>query len=195
MQAYQVHLVDSTKTRTFPSLLQNLSLASLPIPTPGPGTVVVRVRAVSLNPRDVAVISGTYPFPTSEGVIPCLDGAGEIHETGLHSKWSGKVGIKVIINLSRDWLDGDAAAYQVEDILGSGSNNGTLAQYIVLEDNYLSVAPHNLSFEEAATLGCTGTTAFHALSHVPTKQSATIVTQGTGGVSCSVIQVSRMSFT
>jgi len=189
MQAYQVHLIDDTKSKEFPSLLRNLSLVSLPIPKPSPGFVVVRVRAVALNPRDIAVISGTYPFPTSDGVIPCLDAAGEVHDVGSGSKWQDKRGSRVIVNMSKDWMDGDVAALRVDNILGSSNINGTLAQFITLPDNYLSDAPQNLSYEEAATLGCAGSAAINILSSVPINRGSTVMTQGTGGVSCFVIQV------
>jgi NADPH:quinone reductase-like Zn-dependent oxidoreductase len=76
-----------------------------------------------------------------------------------------------------------------ENVLGAGTVNGTLAQYIVLDDGWLVEAPKNLTFEEAATLGCAAGTAINVLSSVPIGKGTTVVTQGTGGVSCFAIQV------
>jgi NADPH:quinone reductase-like Zn-dependent oxidoreductase len=188
-QAYQVHLVDTTRALQSPTLLNNLSLANVPIPTPGPNSVVLRVRAVALNFRDLLVLSDNYALPTTPGIVPCLDAAGEIYSAGLGSRWQSGIGTKVIVALSKDWVDGDVAAWRLENVLGATGVDGTLAQFVVLHDDFLVRAPRNISFEEAATLSCAGGSATNILSSVAVNQGSTILTQGTGGVSCFVIQV------
>ena len=49
------------------------------IPEPQRGEVVVRVRAVSLNYRDIAPALGRYARPN---LIPCSDAAGDIVAVG-----------------------------------------------------------------------------------------------------------------
>ena len=51
-------------------------------PAPRPGEVLVRVRAVSLNYRDLMIARGQYMRPLKEGIIPCSDGAGEVTACG-----------------------------------------------------------------------------------------------------------------
>ncbi|WP_437311132.1 zinc-binding dehydrogenase [Sorangium sp. So ce388] len=58
-----------------------LTLVELPDPVPGPGGVVVRMRAASLNNRDLLLIDGTYA-PFRRPFIPLSDGAGEVVATG-----------------------------------------------------------------------------------------------------------------
>src|SRR5690554_5846433 len=60
-----------------------LALAEAEQPTPGPNEVLVRVRAVSLNYRDLMVFDGRYALgPVREGLVPCSDGAGEVAAVG-----------------------------------------------------------------------------------------------------------------
>src|SRR5277367_3624242 len=62
--------------------VEHLALAELPEPTPGPGEVAVRVRAVSLNYRDLSTVMGTYNPKLKMPLIPCSDGAGEVVAVG-----------------------------------------------------------------------------------------------------------------
>ncbi|KAH9224909.1 putative zinc-type alcohol dehydrogenase-like protein [Leptodontidium sp. 2 PMI_412] len=76
----------------------------------------------------------------------------------------------------------------MHNILGSGVVNGTLSQYVVVEDPWLIRAPKNLSFEESAALPGAAGTAMNVLESISIGGNTTVVTQGTGGVSCAVIQ-------
>jgi len=187
--AYQVHLNDQSRDHYSPTLLQNLVLTTVPKPTPGPHSVLVRIRAASLNYRDLLVLacSPSYPAETVSGIVPGLDGAGEIVSVGTDSKWN--VGDSVVLVPNRDWEDGDVYGTRVGNSLGCGAVDGTLSQYVVVEDKWLVRKPKNLSFEEAASLPGAGGTAMNVLSSIDVKTGTAVLTQGTGGVSCFVIQV------
>ena len=49
---------------------------------PGHRQVLVKVRACSLNFRDLGIVRGSYRMPVREKVIPLSDGAGEVVEVG-----------------------------------------------------------------------------------------------------------------
>src|SRR6516165_2240608 len=51
-------------------------------PRPGPKEVLMRVRASSLNYRDLMVLKGGARGPTKIGVVPLSDGAGEVEAIG-----------------------------------------------------------------------------------------------------------------
>ena len=51
-------------------------------PVAGRGEVLVRVRAASLNYRDIAMAMGQYPLEHARGLVPLSDGAGEIVAVG-----------------------------------------------------------------------------------------------------------------
>jgi NADPH:quinone reductase-like Zn-dependent oxidoreductase len=52
------------------------------IPTHGPSEVLIRVRAVSLNWKDVAMIDGRLPWPCLKDGIVGTEFAGEVQATG-----------------------------------------------------------------------------------------------------------------
>jgi NADPH:quinone reductase-like Zn-dependent oxidoreductase len=73
--------------------------------------------------------------------------------------------------------------------------NGSLQEYGVFHETALVHMPKNLSFEEAATLTCSGLTAWNALygGGKTVGKGDTILTQGTGGVSIAALQVSLLA--
>src|SRR6185503_10382825 len=56
-------------------------------PSPGPGEVLVRIRAASLNFRDLAIVNGKYfRGAVTQDTIPLSDGAGEVEAVGADVK-------------------------------------------------------------------------------------------------------------
>lgn len=162
------------------------------LPKPGPKQVLVRIQAVAFNYRDRLVVDANpaYPLLAKANLVPCNDGAGIVEETGSESVW--KKGDRVVVYPSK-WLRGlDPRGFKLEDVSGGGDQDGTLRRWLVWEDERLFRAPEGLSMEEACTLFCAGSTAYRALFHGPIKlePGMTVLTQGTGGVSCYAIQVS-----
>ena len=195
--AYQIHPTSPSHDEYSPSILSNLSIQTIPKPQPGRGSALVRLRAASVNFRDLLIIadSANYPVRTSAGLVPCSDGAGEIEAVGPDSRW--RVGDKVVLMQNQGWLEGeDPAAFSIDSALGGGEMQGTLQQYRVVQDEWLVRMPRNLIFEEAAALATAGGTAVQALFHAGLKgqgeealKEKTVLTQGTGGVSCFAIQL------
>jgi NADPH:quinone reductase-like Zn-dependent oxidoreductase len=194
-QIYQIQPTDEAQDKLPASFLHNLKLNTVPTPVPGTGSVLVRIRAVALNHKDLYIIarSSIYPIPAKKGLIPCLDGAGEIVSTGPDSKWKDSIGEAVIVQPQTSWVDGDVSSFDIASCLGAGDVDGLLAQHVVVADEWLAKAPTNCSFEEAASLPCAGATAINVLSSIEVGSGSTVVTQGTGGVSCFVIQVRQSS--
>lgn len=85
----------------------------------------------------------------------------------------------------------DARDFNMNGTMGAGTSDGTLREYVVLDDERLLRAPEGLSIEEASTLYTAGATAWQALRYglVKLEPGMTVLTQGTGGVSCFAIQV------
>ncbi|KXG52849.1 Polyketide synthase, enoylreductase [Penicillium griseofulvum] len=141
-----------------------------------PSEVLIRIHAVSLNYRDVAMMHGIYPVPVTERCIPTSDCAAEV--VGLGSDVHDfQIGDRVapIFDLSN--IDGTEEEHSV---LG-GDVNGVLREYAVFDRNVLFHLPKHLSWEEAACITCAGVTAWNALEMPRSKGTALL--QGTGGVS------------
>jgi NADPH:quinone reductase-like Zn-dependent oxidoreductase len=75
------------------------------VPEPGPGEVLVRVRARSVNYRDLRILAGLYPVPGQRGVVALSDGAGEIVAIGK-GVTSVAVGQKVATTYFPRWREG-----------------------------------------------------------------------------------------
>jgi NADPH:quinone reductase-like Zn-dependent oxidoreductase len=160
-------------------------------PKPGPDEVLIRVRATSLNYRDLLTVKGTMGGGSKPGLIPLSDGAGEIAETGA-GVTRVRTGDRVCGIFTPAWLSGRAPL--MAEPLGGGSTDGMLREYAVLHESAVVHIPEHLSFEEAATLPCAAVTAWNALVEVGHAAAGdTVIVQGTGGVSIFGLQFARLS--
>jgi len=171
--------------------IANLRLAEAPIPVPGPGQVLLRIRACSLNYRDLAIIRGQYMLgPLPAGLVPLSDGAGEVVAVG-DGVTRVAVGDRVAGIFMQAWLGGGMEPEHGLSALG-GALHGLLSEYAVLDQSGLVHIPAHLSFEEAATLPCAAVTAWHALFGLqPIAPGQTVLVLGTGGVSIFALQFAK----
>ncbi len=170
--------------------IDSLEFVERPTPAPGPGEVLVGVRAVSLNYRDLMVVKGLYNPKMKLPRIPCSDGAGEVVAVGAGVK-AWKPGDRVAGIFMQNWLDGPYTAAKARGALG-GDIDGMLADYVVLKEDGLVAIPGHLSFQEAATLPCAAVTAWNALATGDVAPGATVLLLGTGGVSIFALQLARL---
>ncbi len=169
-----------------------LALVDRPKPTPGPGEVLIRVKATSLNYRDLLTVRGGIGASVKPGLIPLSDGAGEVAEVGPGVA-RVRIGDRVAAIFTPAWISGRPRPGMAESSLGGGTVDGMLREYAVLHESAMVRIPEHLSYEEAATLPCAAVTAWNAL--VPVGHVAagdTVVIQGTGGVSTFGLQFARL---
>jgi NADPH:quinone reductase-like Zn-dependent oxidoreductase len=159
---------------------------------PKPGEVAVRVHAVSLNYRDLMVAEGRYNPKLKMPRVPCSDGAGEVIGVGEGvTRW--KAGDRVCGIFMQKWVEGGPSAEKSRSALG-GDVDGMMATEVVLGENGLVRIPEHLGYEEAATLPCTGVTAWNALfKAADTLPGHTVLILGTGGVSIFALQFAKMA--
>ena len=174
--------------------IDNLKLVEHEKPAPAAGEVLVRLRATSLNYRDLMVVSGTYNPRMKVPAVPFSDGAGEIVSVGEGvTKW--KAGDRVMPIFAQRWFDGDSSEEKRRTSLGAGSQwNGVLREFAAFSEESVVAVPEHLSFEEASTLPCAALTAWHALVESGRiKPGDSVVTLGTGGVSIFALQFAKMA--
>lgn len=157
-----------------------------------PYEVVIKIHAVSLNYREIAMLIGTYPMQLESRGIPCSDAAAEVVATGSAvSRFA--IGDRVTPNTSIGDFEPDDDGIAV----GVGTNApGVLREYAVFQEKHLVPLPAHLSWEEVSwwiipsltlkltlnqgsTLACAGVTAWNALDglkYVP--KHATALLQG-----------------
>lgn len=174
--------------------LESLTLVVRERPRPGPGQVLVRMRAASLNYRDLLVASGTYARGVTprRPLVPLSDGAGEVIEVGPGVSPLRR-GDRVAGNFFQRWVSGPFDADKGASALG-GAIDGVLAEEVVLEADAAVHVPEHLSLEEAATLPCAGVTAWIGLMELGgLKAGETVLAMGTGGVSLFAVQLARLA--
>jgi len=171
-----------------PASLDNLKLVDAAAPPPGPGEIKVRIRGASLNFRDGLVVNGF--FPTKDGIIPLSDGAGEVIAVG-DGVSEFAVGDTVVSTFHPKWLDGHMEKSQLDNAPG-GPADGFACEEATRPATHFTRAPSNLSHVEAAALTCAGVTAWRALiTDGKVKPGATVLVQGTGGVSLFALQFAK----
>jgi NADPH:quinone reductase-like Zn-dependent oxidoreductase len=164
-----------------------LGKVECPDPKPAHRQILVKVKACSLNFRDLAIARGSYRMPVRDNIIPLSDGAGEVAEIGP-GVTKFKVGDRVAGNFFQRWSGGEPAADVHKSALGGGID-GMLAEYAVLEEDGTVKIPPHLSLEEGATLPCAAVTVWNAMmEHAKLKAGDTLLLQGTGGVSIFGLQ-------
>ncbi len=172
--------------------MENLVAVNRPDPgPPGPGRVVVKIRAVALNYRDLLMIRGHYNPRQPLPLVPCSDGVGEVVAVG-EGVDRVRPGDRVATAFSQTWISGSPTAEKLRGTLG-GPIDGVLSEMMELDAEGVVPIPDTLDDIEAATLPCAALTAWSALVEWGrVKAGDTVLVQGTGGVSVFALQFARM---
>jgi len=170
----------------------SLRLEEVPIPQPGAAEALVRVRAAGVCHTELHFLSGVLNL----GVAPLTLGhemAGEVAQVGP-GVTSVRPGDRVIVyyylgcgacHWCRTGQENLCEALVAE--YGFVSDGG-LAEYVKVPARNLVKLPANLSFEEAATLGCSATTAIHAAGLARLAPGDVALVYGFGGVGAALVQ-------
>ena len=144
---------------------------NVPIPKVESGTVLLRVRAVGINPVDTYIRAGSYPRKPSLPFIPGWDCAGVVEEVGA-----------------------GVTRFKKGDRVYSGRvTSGAYAEYAVTSASVVQPLPEKLSFEQGAALPIPYYTAYRALCiRARAKPGETVLVHGaSGGVGVAAVQIAR----
>ncbi|GAP83810.2 putative NADP-binding protein [Rosellinia necatrix] len=172
-----------------------------PIPKPSAGEVLVKVRGVALNYRDVAIATSAYLAPVKDNVIPCCDMAGEVVAVGPATESFNPpalaVGDAVIAPVAPSFLYG--ARNRRPDALdfawSAGKGDGVLREYIAAAAHSLVKLPPcetARDFLRWAATPCTVSMVWNAFyGNTPLKPGDTVLVLGTGGVSITALVLAK----
>jgi len=155
---------------------------------PGPGQAAVRVRAASLNYRDLLMVEGQYNPRQPLPLVPLSDGAGEVEAVGPGVTRVAP-GDRVMSVFAPRWIAGEPTRERLRAALG-GPLDGLLAERVVLDAEGVVPVPAHLSLEDAACLPCAAVTAWNAVAGLVAGE--TLLVLGTGGVSLFALQFGRI---
>ncbi len=157
-----------------------LQFARVPTPQPGPRDLLVRVRAVSVNPVDAKTRGGGpagAPVPHAPQIVG-WDAAGEVVAVGTAVERFA-VGEEV---------------YFAGDI----TRPGAYAQYVAVDERIVGHKPTMLSFEDTAAMPLTALTAWEGLIEMIGAQQppdgpdrTVMIVGGAGGVGSIAIQIAK----
>ena len=170
--------------------IENLTLADRPDPQPGHGQIAIRVKATSLNYRDLMTVKYGGMRGLKMPLIPLSDGAGEVVATG-EGVTRVKPGDRVAGIFFQNWLAGGPDASHGGSALG-GALDGMWAELVILHEDGVVKIPDYMTYEDAATLPCAAVTAWQSMVTLGNmKAGDTILILGTGGVSIFALQFAK----
>lgn len=170
MKALMLHAADGP---------DSVQLVDVEKPQPKPGQVRVRLRAASINHRELWITRGQYPGMVLPAVLGA-DGAGVIDAVG-EGMDEKHIGREVVLYPGDFWGSNPAYPDKVFSLLGMPLP-GTFAEYICVPQDNLADKPKGMSFEEAACLPLCGLTAWRALTEkAQLKQGEKVLITGIGG--------------
>ncbi|MBT07282.1 MAG: NAD(P)-dependent alcohol dehydrogenase [Rhodospirillaceae bacterium] len=182
MKAYQV---------TSNKGIDSLQVSDIECGNLGPSDVRVRLRASSVNYRDLVTVEKPEARGLVHPFIPNSDGAGEVVAVGRDVE-DFAVGDRVMTCFFQDWLDGPITSSAMNSALG-GAAEGVLRETGIFKKEGIIKIPGSLSYIEAATLPCAALTAWHALvERGRVIAGDTVLLLGTGGVSLFALQFAVM---
>ncbi|CAN5296651.1 NAD(P)-dependent alcohol dehydrogenase [soil metagenome] len=161
----------------------------LPVPQPGPGQILLRVRAVSLNHRDLFAVSGRLASPVALPFVPGSDASGDVVALGAGvTQW--RIGDRVMTVFVPGWQSGLPTLAQRAGTLGAPLL-GVLQEYVCVAEGDAVRAPDGWRHEEAATLPIAALTAWSVLTAGGLHAGSTVLTQGTGGVALFALKFAK----
>jgi len=169
-----------------------LAYVDRPVPDPRAGEVLIKMRALALNYRDLLVVDGVSRWRSGAPRVPVSDGVGEVVGLG-DGVTSVSMGERVAPTFCPRWIDGGPAPEKMSGALGGAAMDGLFAEYVVAHESSVVRVPNALSDVEAATLPCAGVTAWHGVAEEGRlRPGDTVVVPGTGGVSLFALQFAHL---
>lgn len=172
--------------------LENLGIGERSVASPREGEILLRMKAASLNFRDLLMIEGRYNPRLRFPLVPCSDGVGIVEAVGPGvDEW--RPGDRALPIFAGGWYDGAPRRMLIKRTLG-GPLDGTLCEQMIVRAGDAVLAPSYLDDAAAATLPCAALTAWSALvEYGSLRAGETVLILGTGGVSIFALQFAKLA--
>lgn len=172
--------------------IDSLKLGKRPVPQARRGEILVRIKVVSLNYRDLAILAQAYMPKLKLPYVPASDCCGEVVEVG-EDVTRFTAGDRVVPVYTQGWHDGKPTPQQRTTRTLGAPLSGVLQEYVAVPEEDAVKAPANLNDAEAATLPIAALTAWSTLEEGGIKSGDVVLVQGTGGVALFALQFAKLS--
>ncbi|MGN6579714.1 MAG: alcohol dehydrogenase AdhP [Bordetella sp.] len=173
-----------------------LVFEDVPIPAPGPGRILVKIAATGVCHTDLHAAGGDWPVKPKPPFIPGHEGVGHVVAVGsgvTHVKEGDRVGVPWLYTACghcRHCLGGWETLCSEQQNTGY-SVNGSFAEYVLADPNYVGLLPDNVPFIDIAPILCAGVTVYKGLKVTDTKPDDWVVVSGIGGLGHLAVQYAK----
>lgn len=173
-----------------------LVFEEVPIATPGPGQILVKIAATGVCHTDLHAAGGDWPVKPKPPFIPGHEGVGHVVAVGsgvTHVKEGDRVGVPWLYTACghcKHCLGGWETLCNDQQNTGY-SVNGSFAEYVLADPNYVGLLPDNVSFVDIAPILCAGVTVYKGLKVTDTKPDDWVVISGIGGLGHLAVQYAK----
>ncbi len=173
-----------------------LTIEEVKVPEPGDGQILVKIAATGVCHTDLHAAEGDWPVKPNPPFIPGHEGVGYVVGVGRgvrHVKEGDRVGVPWLYTACGHCphcLGGWETLCEEQQNTGY-SVNGSFAEYVVADPNYVGHLPDNISFTEIAPILCAGVTVYKGLKVTDTKPDDWVVISGIGGLGHLAVQYAK----
>ena len=173
-----------------------LRIEEVPVPAAGPGQILVKIAATGVCHTDLHAAEGDWPVKPKPPFIPGHEGVGHVVSVGTgvrYVKEGDRVGVPWLYTACghcKHCLGGWETLCEKQQNTGY-SVNGSFAEYVVADPNYVGHIPDNVSFVDIAPILCAGVTVYKGLKVTDTKPDDWVVISGIGGLGHLAVQYAK----
>ncbi|MGN6374675.1 MAG: alcohol dehydrogenase AdhP [Sphingomonas sp.] len=173
-----------------------LVIEEVPVPEVRPGTILVKIAATGVCHTDLHAAEGDWPVKPKPPFIPGHEGVGHVVAVGSgvsHVKEGDRVGVPWLYTACGHCvhcLGGWETLCEEQQNTGY-SVNGSFAEYVLADPNYVGHLPDNISFVDIAPVLCAGVTVYKGLKVTDTKPGDWVAISGIGGLGHMAVQYAK----
>ncbi|MFE8108286.1 alcohol dehydrogenase AdhP [Sphingomonas melonis] len=170
-----------------------LVIEDVAVPRPGPGQILVKVAACGVCHTDLHAAEGDWPVKPNPPFIPGHEGVGTVAAVGVgvrHVKEGDRVGVPWLYSACGHCvhcLGGWETLCETQQNTGY-SVNGSFADYVIADPDYVGHLPDGIGFAEIAPVLCAGVTVYKGLKVTDTRPGDWVAISGIGGLGHMAVQ-------
>ncbi len=173
-----------------------LSIEEVPVPEVGPGQALLKVMSTGVCHTDLHAVEGDWPIKPQPPFIPGHEGVGYVAAVGRDVtavKEGDRIGVPWLFSACGHCefcLTGWETLCKQQQNAGY-SVDGSFAEYVLVDPNYVGHLPDNLEFTPVAPILCAGVTVYKGLKETEARPGEWVAISGIGGLGHLAIQYAK----